>query len=131
MKLLHGIRIIFLAYNGTHYDAYVRKRRIRRKSPSYLCFCLADGFEVPAPAMSEAVTVEAPVPAAPPSELQACETTGLDLENPLCGQAAVDAWESLPGDEDYGIWASHALQCGHLVVTTYNVTSFTTHEFFS
>ena len=120
---------IFLAYNGTHYDAYVRKRRIRRKSPSYLYYGLADKLDVHAPTLSEAINADESVPAAPPNDLS-LEDSNLNLENPLSGQAAVGAWESLPGDEEYGSWASHALHCGHLVVTTYNVTSFTTHEFF-
>eukprot|EP00439_Symbiodinium_sp_Y106_P007482 s4545_g1.t1 len=106
---------IFLAYNGTHYDAYVRKRRIRRKSPSYLYYGLADKLDVHAPTLSEAINADESVPAAPPNDLS-LEDSNLNLENPLSGQAAVGAWESLPGDEEYGSWASHALHCGHLAL---------------
>ena len=40
------------------------------------------------------------------------------------------AWHNLPDDTSFKEWSQDQLTKGHVVVTTYNVTSFITHEAF-
>ena len=117
-------RSLYLAYNGMHYDAFVSKRRLSNKGVPYLLpKKLRLAHSAPLPTRQSPSSGSKP---ASEADLQSASASGFVL----VGLEAHAAWHNLPDDTSFKEWSQDQLTKGHVVVTTYNVTSFITHEAF-
>ena len=148
-------RVLYLAYNGTHYDCFAPKRRKRTKQMQYF----KSGFSAQHVASSEPLPISSAGPSlhnatAPPrgpqgmseakpqhSAEQASHANDGAAQTPmqlhssdfpsdwfLNDTAAQTAWEQLPNQQDFAEWAAQQRSLGRVTLTSYNVTAFLPHE---